>query len=213
MKRRMTALLAATALAASAVPALATGPASAAPGDRSIAKVLTSDSNRFDRNAADYDILTEAVLAVIAAKPDSPVAVLADGTQRLTVFAPTDQAFRLLVRDLTGKNLRKERKVFRALVSAAGVDTIEAVLLYHVVPGVRLTSPKVLEADGARLTTASGGTVTVKIKGTTKHPRIKLRDADTDDRNPRVLLSALDINKANKQIAHGIDRVLRPIDL
>ena len=30
---------------------------------------------------------------------------------------------------------------------------------------------------------------------------------------PRVKLGLIDVNKGNKQVAHGIDRVLRPIDL
>jgi hypothetical protein len=42
---------------------------------------------------------------------------------------------------------------------------------------------------------------------------ITLKDRDKDDRDPKVVLKALDLNKGNKQIAHGIDRVLRPIDL
>ena len=36
-------------------------------------------------------------------------------------------------------------------------------------------------------------------------------DRDPNARNPRVI--APDINKGNKQIAHGINRVLRPLDL
>ena len=41
-------------------------------GDRSLAAVLTSDGNQFDRNWHDYDIVTEAVLAVLASKPQLP---------------------------------------------------------------------------------------------------------------------------------------------
>jgi hypothetical protein len=40
-----------------------------------------------------------------------------------------------------------------------------------------------------------------------------LVDKDKDARNPRVIIPLRNINKGNKQIAHGIDRVLRPIDL
>ncbi|WP_310526492.1 hypothetical protein [Nocardioides sp.] len=40
-----------------------------------------------------------------------------------------------------------------------------------------------------------------------------LIDAAKNDRNPRVRVAAKNINKGNKQIAHGINRVLRPIDL
>ena len=212
MKRRVSAVLAASALALTAVQATAPAANAKAVGEDSLAALLTSDGNTFDKNKSDFDIVTEAALAVVAAKPDSPVALLADGTQRLTVFAPTDQAFRLLVKDLTGKTIKSEKKIFSSLVELAGVDTIEQVLLYHVVPGKTLTSKKVLKADGAKLTTAQGGKVKVDIK---KKPslRIFLKDRDKNDRDPRVVLTALDLNKGNKQVAHGIDRVLRPIDL
>jgi uncharacterized surface protein with fasciclin (FAS1) repeats len=216
MTRRVPAMLAASALA---LGAMATAPAASAapaakPGNTSLAEVLTSDDNTFDKNRDDFDIVTEAALAVIAAKPDSPVALLADGKTRLTVFAPTDQAFRLLAKDLTGQTIRSEKKIFNSLVELAGVDTIETILLYHVVPGATLTSNKVLKADGAKLDTAAGSTVKVKVTMREhRAPVVKLRDKDRNDRNPRAILAALDINKGNKQIAHAIDRVLRPIDL
>jgi hypothetical protein len=40
---------------------------------------------------------------------------------------------------------------------------------------------------------------------------ISLKDADKNSRDPRV--NVVNINAGNKQIAHGINRVLRPIDL
>jgi uncharacterized surface protein with fasciclin (FAS1) repeats len=180
-------------------------------GETSLAEVLTSDGNRFDHNPRDFDIVTQAALKVISAKPESPVGLIADGSQRLTVFAPSDQAFRHLVRDLTGQNLRSEKRILRKLVRVAGVDTIETVLLYHVVPGKTLTSAKVVEADGAELTTAAGPTVEVDVR---KKPlQITLKDKDRDDRDARVVLQGVDINTGNKQVAHKIDRVLRPADL
>ena len=42
---------------------------------------------------------------------------------------------------------------------------------------------------------------------------IFLRDDDTDDQNARVIPSLLDINKGNRQVAHGITEVLRPGNL
>ena len=213
MNRRVPTLLAASALALGAVTATApTASAKAAPGEDSLAGVLTSDGNKFDKNAKDFDIVTEAALAVVAAKPDSPVALLADGSNRLTVFAPTDQAFRVLVKDLTGKTIKSEKKIFDSLVELAGVDTIESVLLYHVIPGKTLTSNKVLKANGAKLKTANGKTVKVSIR---KHPKltITLKDKDKGAQDAKVILSALDLNKGNKQVANGIDRVLRPIKL
>lgn len=196
--------------------ALSAAPASAHskshdPGNRSLAAVLTADGNKFDRNWNDYDIVTEAVLAVLAAKPSSAVGVLADGSVALTAFVPTDRAFRSLVGDLTGKWYRSESKVFSALVAAVGVDTVEAVLLYHVVPGATITKKAAAKADGAVLTTAlAGATFTVDVKYRWL-PLIVLVDNDPDDRNPWI--GKFDINKGNLQIAHGISQVLRPANL
>jgi uncharacterized surface protein with fasciclin (FAS1) repeats len=180
-------------------------------GNRSLAVVLAKDGTRLDHNWQDFDILEQAVLAVIAAKPHSPVALLTDGSVRLTVFAPTDQAFRDLVGDLTGKRPGTEKKTLKALLKVADVNTIETVLLYHVVPGATLASPKVIKAAKARtkVKTAQGGTVkVVNRKG-----NITLVDKDPDLADPAVILNGIDINRGNKQIAHAIDRVLLPVDL
>lgn len=212
--KRFTGSLAALAVAATVVAVAPATTANAAPlKERSLVEVLTSDGNHFDKNRRDYDIVTEAALAVVKAKPESPVAVLADGSVRATAFIPNDQAFRHLLKDLTGKRVKSEKRIFKRLVKVAGVDTIEQVLLYHVVPGARITAKKALKADGAELTTAQGATIKVKVKTPKKNPRIILVDKDRNDRNPRVILSQVDINKGNKQIAHGINRVLRPVNL
>lgn len=211
MSARSITAVSALALALTAVAPATAANAAAAPGEDSLAALLTSDGNKFDKNSKDFDIVTEAALAVVAAKPGTPVAILADGSKRATVFAPTDQAFRLLAKDLTGKTIKSEKKIFNTLVDVAGVDTIETVLLYHVVAGKTLTSKKVLKANGAKLTTAAQLPVKVKIR---KNPlRITLVDRDRNDRDARVILTAIDLNKGNKQVAHGIDRVLRPVDL
>jgi len=175
-------------------------------GHRSLAQVLAADKG-FDRNWSDFDILDKAVTTVLAAKPDSPVKVLTQGRTRLTAFLPTDRAFRRLVHDLTGRAPRTERGTFRAITHVADVDTIEAILLYHVVPGQTLPASKVVKLDGTSVTTAGGGQITVRVHGA----NVRLVDQDPDARNPRVV--AVDINKGNRQIAHAINRVLRPIDL
>lgn len=198
--------------AALAGATLATAPAQAVErphamaGHRSLAQVLATDKG-YDHNWRDFDILEKAVVAVLTAKPDSPVGVLAQGRTRLTAFIPTDGAFRRLVHDLTGRAPRTERGTFRALTRVADIDTMEAVLLYHVVPGKTLGSRKVARLDGASVATAGGGTITIRIHGR----NVVLVDQDPDARNPRVV--AVDINKGNRQIAHAINRVLRPIDL
>lgn len=207
--------LALATVAAVAVGSLAVAPSAAAagstagPGTKSLAAVLTSDGNHFDKNWYDYDIVTEAVLAVLKAKPKSPVGVLANGNVALTAFIPNDRAFQALVKDLSGKTLHSEKAVFGA-VAGLGIDTVETVLLYHVVPGATITAKQALKANGAKLTTAQGGTITVKVP-LFPLPLVVLKDKDPDDKDPFVV--QFDINKGNKQIAHGISYVLRPVNL
>jgi len=201
-----------TAAAVGLAAGIAAPSASADPGTRSLAAVLTADGNQFDTNWYDYDIVTEAVLAVLAAKPGSPVGLLADGTVPLTAFIPNDRAFQVLAYDLTKRWPGTEAKTFSALVDAVGVDAVEQVLLYHVVPGAPITKKDAVNADGAVLTTAQGGTVKVRVYSRYL-PIIELRDRDTNDVNPFLNPRALDINAGNRQVAHGIVFVLRPLDL
>ena len=244
--RRLGVSAAVLGLAAATIAPVASASASTpAPlGTRSLAAVLTSDGNQFDRNWYDYDVVTEAVLAVLDAKPTSPVKVLTDGTVPLTAFIPNDRAFQVLVRDLTGKTPRTERATFQA-VAGLGIDTVEAVLLYHVVPGATITKKDAVKdiafidsilADDFTGTNENGDTgdratelqlvadfnqqvesaiqdeFTVKVYNRYL-PIIELRDQDPNDVNPFLNPRALDINKGNRQIAHGIVFVLRPADL
>ncbi|MCO8275083.1 fasciclin domain-containing protein [Actinoplanes sp. TRM 88003] len=206
---------AAVATAALVASALTAAPASAHGktkplGTKSLAAVLTADKSGFDRNGYDYDILTAAVLAVLEAKPSSPVKVLTDGKTALTAFVPNDRAFELLVADLQKtKRLPSEKKAFTA-VAGLGINTVESILLYHVVPGTTITRAAALKSDGARLKTAAGSSIKVDVYRFCGK-RVKLVDADRNDRDPRIV--RFDINKGNRQIAHGLDRVLRPSDL
>jgi len=175
--------------------------------------VLLADGNQFDGNWYDYDIVTEAVLAVLAAKPDSPVGLLTRGDVPLTAFIPNDRAFQVLAADLTGRRFRSESAVFNALAGAVGIDEIEKILLYHVVPGSAITSSVALRSDGASLATALPG-ATVKVDVLSRRlALIRLVDNDRNDLDPLVNPRALDLNKGNRQIAHGIVLVLRPKDL
>jgi hypothetical protein len=206
-----------------AAPAQATG---SAPG--SLAEVLgvdtsTAGTGPFDHNRYDFDILREAAEVVLAAKPDSPVAVLADGSTPVTAFLPNDKAFQRLEYSLTGSWERKEQKVFEGIVEAAAtlgdpVDVVEQILLYHVLPGAAVDSATVLSLKGApedqrTLTMANDGTVVVKVLRADPHrPYVVLRDQDPDAPNAVLLRKKLDI-RAGSQIAHGISQVLRPLDL
>lgn len=207
--RRTLATLAVTGLtAAGSVVALTPAPASADETTTSLAEVLAADGNKFDRDQKDFDVLDRVVRAVLAAKPDSPVAVLADGTQTVTAFLPTDQAFRRLARDLVGGDAGKnERTAFTSLAGAVDADTLETVLLYHVVVGQKLDSGIVAESDGAMIETAQGGDITVNVEGN----KITIGDLDPTDADPRV--TVVDINSQANQLGHAINRVLRPADL
>ena len=99
---RIGALTAAAALGAAAL--IGAPAAQAAEGDTSLASVLKVGSASFDKNGKDYDIVTKAAEAVLAAKPDSAVSVLADGSVALTAFIPNDKAFKNLASALTGNN-------------------------------------------------------------------------------------------------------------
>ncbi|MBD8057644.1 fasciclin domain-containing protein [Cellulomonas sp. JH27-2] len=211
--RRLVSATAAAALTAGVVVAVAPAASAAPPsGTTSLAAVLASDGDTFDHNWYDFDILDQAVGAVLKAKPNSPVAVLADGNVPLTAFIPNDRAFQLLALDLTHRWYLTESGVLNALVKAVGVDAIEQVLLYHVVPGATIDSTTALASDGAKLTTAQGGTFTVDVISK-RFGIVQLIDQDRNDVNPFLVPGKLDINKGNKQIAHAIAFVLRPADL
>lgn len=173
-------------------------------GTKSLASVLTA-KNSFDNDHSNFDIVTAAVKAVLKAKPNSPVGVLADGSTAVTAFIPTDAAFLKLAKALTGKKVTSEKKAF-AIVASLGIKKVEKILLYHVVPGATIMSPDALKANGAVLATAlSGKYIHVSVDGT----KIALTDYSRLT-NPVVVLSAVDINKGNLQVAHGIDDVLLP---
>ncbi|WP_019135355.1 fasciclin domain-containing protein [Cellulomonas massiliensis] len=208
--RRTLSVLCAAVLAAGAGVALA--PAANAAGTTSLASVLAADGDTFDHNWYDFDIVDQAVAAVLAAKPDSPVSVLADGSVPLTAFLPNDRAFQVLAFDLTHRWYKSEAKVLTAIAGAVGVDAVEQVLLYHVVPGATIDSGTALASNGARLTTAQGGAITVKV-WSKRCGIVQLKDRDRNDLDPFLVRSKLDINKGNVQIAHGISLVLRPLNL
>ena len=181
----------------------------AALGNKPLAAVLTPYASSFNTNWGDFNIVTHAVFAVLKAKPSSAVGVLAKGDVALTAFVPTDRAFQILVKQMTGKTVSTEAGVFKA-VASLGIPTIEKVLLYHVVPGATITAAMALKSNGANLKTALGLTIHVAV-----YPGayISLWDKAHYLRNPRIILSKTNINVGNKQIAHGIDRVLLPINV
>ena len=190
------------------VAALAPVTASAEGSQPTLADILLSDSaddgaDGFDHRWHDYDIVTQAVLLF----PDL-VDAASNPDAELTAFLPTDFAFRRLVKEITGQRLETEAEVFAA-VASLGADTVKNVLLYHIVPA-SISFRTALGADGAELATLLGGaSITVDVKG---HRKVQIEDLDTDDRDAFVVMPNIGGEAANGY-AHGIDRVLRPIDL
>jgi len=208
MRSTLTKVAALGAAAALGTGALLAAPAAtAADGNTSLASLLDVGNAAFDKNSGDFDILTKAAEAVLAAKPDSSVALLADGDTALTVFAPTDKAFMNLASALAGSDVMTESDAFDA-VAGLGIDTVENVLLYHVIPGATITSADALKSNGAVLPTAYTGknTKVIVLDG----PKIRLRDYAPAFKNAQVILDLVDVNKGNKQIAHGVDAVMLP---
>lgn len=212
--RNLVCTLATTGLLAAGLasaPAQADGGSSPSGGgssETSLAEVLAADGNKFDRTGKDFDVLDRLVRVLLKNKPDSAVGVLAMAKKDLTAFLPNDFAFRKLARNLVdNKAARSERRAAKALITNVDLDTLEQVLLYHVVLGDTLDSGDVAASDGAKLVTAQGGVVVVQVG----MKAITLKDLDPDAKNPRVV--AVDINKGNSQIGHAVNRVLRPADL
>jgi hypothetical protein len=197
--------------AAVGVVAIAPAPASAGGTKPTLAEILLSDSAKdgpdgFDHRWHDYDIVTQAVLLF----PDL-VAAASDPAAQLTTFLPTDRAFQRLVKDIGGQRLHSEAEVFAA-VAALGTDTVLTVLQYHIIPA-SISYRDALRADNAVLgTLLVGASITVDVKGRGWWKHVTLIDADTSDRDPVVVQPNIGGAAANG-FAHGIDRVLRPIDL
>lgn len=199
---KVAAAASAVALAAAFMPA-----AQADETNTSLAEVLDIGNAAFDTSNADYDILTAAINAVLAAKPTSAVAVLADGDTALTAFIPTDGAFRKLAWQLGERQWRtmSESAVFAA-VAGLGIDNVEKVLLHHVVVGPAVNLKAAVAADGATLESALGQDLQVSV-GTT----LTIHGSYGGFWQARVSLNRTDINEGNLQLAHGINNVMVPV--
>ncbi len=206
-------------ITAATIGVAAIAPATASAEAPTLADILLSDSGSdnadgFDRRSWDYDIVTQAILATDENGellfPDL-VAGATDPNADLTAFLPTDGAFRRLVREISGQWIRSEADVFAAVVGL-GVETVGNVLAYHVVPA-RISYRDALASDGASVPTLlPGATIEVDVKRFFFFKYVQLVDADTNDRDPIVIRPNIG-GEASNGFAHGIDRVLRPIDL
>lgn len=150
-------------------------------------------------NWNDFDILFAAVLT-----EGSLVSAVTSPDAALTLFAPTDEAFRNLVFDLTGQQLFTEQAVLDAIVGLvmAGAVDLERVLTYHVVSGkFELATVPVRQ----RIVTLNGEAILIQ-------PRLggqafEVKDTVGAFRNP--FLSGVDQDAGNSTV-HIINRVLIP---
>lgn len=210
-RRRRALIGAGIALASIAGVLSASGPAQAAtPSTSTIASVLLADSakddaNGFDRNWHDYDIVTQAVLLF----PDL-VAAASNPAANLTVLAPNDAAFRTLAQSAFKKRFHTEKQVFDAIASL-GAPTVKSVLTYHIV-GSRLSPTAVLGSNDASVTTLNGAAFTVKVRNP-KVAFVQFVDLDLNDRSPFLNRINVGGGELANGFIHGIDKVLRPIDL
>jgi uncharacterized surface protein with fasciclin (FAS1) repeats len=203
---KSTKLAAIAAVSTLAVAASAPAIANEDNGNTSLAAVLDISNQAFDSDNTDFDILTAAINAVLEAKPDSAVSVLADGDTAVTAFIPTDGAFRKLVWQLGEHDWRtiSEQAVFTA-VAGLGIDAVETVLLHHVVVGPAIDLKTAVGADGAALESAAGQDLNVEV-GTS----LRIDGSYGGFWSARVSLARTDINEGNNQLAHVINNVLVP---
>jgi transforming growth factor-beta-induced protein len=132
-----------------------------------------------DRVAGTSDLSTLLALVVSAELGDT---LAAPG--ELTLVAPTNEAFAKL-----------PSEVMELLTSDAGKETLINILLYHVFPGIFVSSEL---SDGTALTTVQGGTVEVSVS----EEGVFFNDAKA------VQVDTL----ASNGVVHKIDTVLDPAD-
>jgi uncharacterized surface protein with fasciclin (FAS1) repeats len=193
-KLTVAAALAASTLAASTVPAASQD----LPGAVDVV-IDVSGASGFDRNASDYDMLREALVAT------GLVDAVAAATD-VTIFAPTDGAFKRLARDL-GWAGRGEQSAFAFLAETTGFESadepglLDDVLLYHVAPGARSVADLAESSDVATL--LDGASLSFGHNS--------VIDGDPNDRNARFI-EPNDLETSNGTV-HTVSQVLRPIDL
>lgn len=149
-----------------------------------------------DAVGTDYDILAYAIrIAGLAPALAPNITPLPD----VTVFAPTDNAFRAYLGDNTAASIISENAAIQA-IKALPVATLADLLRYHVVAGRVLSTDLV---SGQPVTTLlSGKTFAVGIAGTTFTLADQNAAADPTISSANVF--------ATTGVVHQINAVLRP---
>ncbi len=222
-------LAAGSALALVTTLGMAVTPA-VAKGDKPLSKVVID--GKYDSNGRDFDILAGLVQAALDFNSDSPLKVITNGSTKLTVFAPDDNAFKNFARTVTGKSKISEKEAVDAILATVSVDPakdgdgdsgtetsnpaspaptvsdLEGLLLGHMVDGT-ITAKMLLKPKYKKVTTKVGTKIKVLVKKPKSNsPKIRLQNGLPSFKDPKVVKS--DINKGNKQIAHAISQVYLP---
>jgi uncharacterized surface protein with fasciclin (FAS1) repeats len=148
-----------------------------------------------DGGAGEFNGLLSAVLC-FGPVDDNPIVDLLSGTDKYTLFAPTDAAFDDLL-DRLGET------------DPCDVDsaTLLTVLQYHVVDGRRFSNSVFNAYDSKVIETLAGVDIVSfvdEVDGPTLH--------DVDEQAVGVVADLININASNGVI-HVVDTVLLPIDL
>jgi hypothetical protein len=187
--------------------------ASSPPPQPTLAEILAAQGPIGDGNWYDFDIINGVVGQILAANPDSPLALAADpNSPKLTAFLPNDRAFQALAADLYGWWYwwADESKVASALLAKIDIATLEFVVSYHVHVGLIDSATALRVPWGTKVPMLAGGDI--KVYPLRFFKTAFLGDNDRNDIDPFLVPSKLDI-KASNGIAHGISFVLRPVDL
>lgn len=131
-----------------------------------------------------FSLLVAAV--VRASTGATNVAAVLSGTAPLTVFAPTNNAF------------RAAGFPDAAAINAADPNTLASILTYHVVPGRVFSSDL---TNGASVTTANGGNVTIAL-GSGASVKGSSNTTASNITSTNIM--------ATNGVIHVIDRVLLP---
>jgi len=176
--RKMTRRTALQALAASAMMLSAV----AAPSLAMAQPATARPASQATKNIVEIASETSGFATLVAAVKAAGLVETLSGPGPFTVFAPTDEAFAKLPKELLESLLKPENK-----------DILTSILTYHVVPG-NVTAADVVKLNSAK--TAQGEDVAIKVDG----GNVMVNDAK---------VTATDIMASNGVI-HVIDTVILP---
>ena len=171
-------------------------------GTQSIIQQLTppgDNDGNYDINQFDYHITALLLSNVLAADPNGPAAILADGTRPVTFFEPNDGEWVSLARQLTGQALplpsaQTEQATYEYFASL-GTVRLEKILTYLIIPGITLTQlgPPIISQTA--YVTANGETLLIK----SDFGVVTL--VDNNPLTPDSGVVEAPMNQGNKQIA------------